>query len=127
MTSIAPILYEGKKIVPLQFLKAVLPQPESLGENYTGETSIGCKIEGIKNGEKVSYFVYNNCNHADAYREVKGQAVAYTTGVPTMIGAMMMLKGLWMKSGVFNVEEFNPDPFMDELKKQGLPWKEEIH
>jgi saccharopine dehydrogenase (NAD+, L-lysine-forming) len=126
MTSITPILYEGKEIVPLQFLKAVLPQPESLGENYTGETSIGCKIEGIKNGKNVSYYIYNNCNHSEAYKEVKGQAVAYTTGVPTMIGAMMMLTGEWMQPGVFNVEEFNPDPFMEQLEKQGLPWHEEI-
>jgi len=126
MTSIVPIMYEGKKIVPLQFLKAVLPQPETLGENYTGETSIGCKIKGIKNGKPVSYYIYNNCNHAQAYGEVQGQAVAYTTGVPTMIGAKMMLTGKWKKAGVYNVEEFNPDPFMEELTKQGLPWNEEI-
>ncbi len=126
MTAIRPIMYEGKEIVPLQFLKAVLPQPETLGENYTGETSIGCKITGIKNGKQVAYYVYNNCNHAEVYKEVKGQAVAYTTGVPTMIGAKMMLTGQWKRAGVYNVEEFNPDPFMEELKVQGLPWKEEI-
>ena len=126
MTSIAPIVYEGKEIVPLQFLKAVLPQPESLGENYTGETSIGCKINGIKEGKPVSYYVYNNCNHAEVYKEVQGQAVAYTTGVPTMIGAMMMLTKEWMKPGVYNVEEFNPGRFMEQLNKQGLPWNEVI-
>lgn len=126
MTSITPINYEGKEIVPLQFLKAVLPQPETLGENYIGETSIGCQIKGVKDGKEQTYYVYNNCNHAEVYKEVQGQAVAYTTGVPTMIGAKMMLTGQWMKPGVFNVEEFNPDPFMDELNKQGLSWNEEI-
>lgn len=126
MTSIAPIIYEGNEIVPLQFLKAVLPQPETLGENYTGETSIGCKIKGLKEGQPVSYYIYNNCNHAEVYKEVQGQAVAYTTGVPTMIGAMMMLTGEWMKPGVYNVEEFNPDPFMEQLTKQGLPWDEVV-
>tara|TARA_B100000809_G_C15135792_1_gene530509 strand:- start:2033 stop:3217 length:1185 start_codon:yes stop_codon:yes gene_type:complete len=125
MTSISPILYEGKKIVPLQFLKAILPAPESLGENYVGETSIGCKIKGVKNGELVEYYIYNNCSHSKAYQEVQGQAVAYTTGVPTVIGAMMMLTGQWMKPGVYNVEEFNPDPFMEQLTKQGLSWHEE--
>lgn len=126
MTSINPIQYEGKEIVPLQFLKAVLPQPETLGENYTGETSIGCQIKGIKEGNEQTYYVYNNCNHSEVYKEVQGQAVAYTTGVPAMIGAKLMLTGEWMKVGVFNVEEFDPDPFMKLLNEQGLPWNEEI-
>ncbi|HRI28877.1 MAG TPA: saccharopine dehydrogenase C-terminal domain-containing protein, partial [Chitinophagales bacterium] len=115
-------------IVPLEFLKAVLPEPSSLGENYTGETSIGCQIKGLdKEGKDLTYFVYNNCSHAEAYREVQAQAVSYTTGVPAMIGAMLMLKGEWMRPGVFNVEEFNPDPFMDLLNKHGLPWHEILH
>lgn len=126
MTSISPINYGGKEIVPLQFLKAVLPKPETLGENYTGETSIGCQIKGVKNGKEQTYYVYNNCNHAEVYDEVKGQAVAYTTGVPAMIGARLMLTDQWMKKGVYNVEEFNPDPFMKLLNEQGLSWHEEI-
>jgi len=126
MTAIEPINYEGKEIVPLQFLKAVLPQPETLGENYTGETSIGCQIKGIKAGQEQTYYVYNNCDHADVFKEVGGQAVAYTTGVPAMIGAKLMLSGEWMKEGVYNVEEFDPDPFMDQLNKHGLPWHEEV-
>jgi saccharopine dehydrogenase (NAD+, L-lysine-forming) len=125
MTSIKPILYQGVEIVPLQFLKAVLPPPETLGENYTGKTSIGCQIRGIdKNGEIKNYFIYNNCDHAETYKEVKGQAVSYTTGVPAMIGAMMVLQGKWSGAGVFNVEEFNPDPFMEMLNVHGLPWRE---
>jgi saccharopine dehydrogenase (NAD+, L-lysine forming) len=92
MTRIDPIMYEGKEIVPLQFLKAVLPEPSSLGENYVGETSIGCQIKGVKDGKDKTYFVWNNCSHAAAWKEVQGQGVAYTTGVPAMIGAKMMLK-----------------------------------
>lgn len=127
MTSIKPILYEGKEIVPLQFLKAVLPEPSSLGENYEGQTSIGCQIQGIKDGVVKTYYVYNNCHHAECFKEVGAQAVSYTTGVPAMIGAKMMLTGEWMKAGVFNVEEFNPDPFMDDLNQYGLPWHETIN
>jgi len=126
MTSIEPINYNGMEIQPLQFLKAVLPEPSSLGENYTGETSIGCQIKGVKDGKEKTYYVYNNCKHQDAYDDVKGQGVAYTTGVPAMIGAKMMLTKEWMKPGVYNVEEFNPDPFMADLNEFGLPWKEEI-
>ena len=106
------------KIVPLQFLKAVLPNPQDLGENYDGETSIGCHIRGIKDGKECSYYVYNNCKHQEAYRETGMQ------GVPAMIGAMMFLKGIWRKPGVWNVEDFDPDPFMEQLNKQGLPWHE---
>ena len=112
------------KIVPLQFLKAVLPNPQDLGENYDGETSIGCRIRGVKDGRERTYYVYNNCSHQAAFRETGMQGVSYTTGVPAMIGAMMFLKGLWRRPGVWNVEEFDPDPFMAELNRQGLPWHE---
>ncbi|MBO4487429.1 MAG: saccharopine dehydrogenase family protein [Bacteroidaceae bacterium] len=115
------------KIVPLQFLKAVLPNPQELGRNYDGETSIGCRIRGIGNdGKEHTYYVYNNCSHQAAYEETGMQGVSYTTGVPACIGARMFALGLWNKPGVHNVEEFDPDPFMDELNKQGLPWHE-IH
>ncbi len=126
MTSIKPIDYNGSQIAPLEFLKAVLPEPSSLGENYSGETSIGCQIKGVKGGQEKTYYIYNNCSHQAAYDEVKGQGVAYTTGVPAMIGAKMMIEGQWMKPGVFNVEEMDPDPFMEDLKVYGLPWNE-IH
>ena len=112
------------KIVPLQFLKAVLPNPQDLGENYEGETSIGCRIRGIKDGQEHTYYVYNNCKHQEAYKETGMQGVSYTTGVPAMIGAMMFVKGIWKKPGVWNVEDFDPDPFMEQLNKQGLPWHE---
>lgn len=124
MSRIDPIMYKGVEIVPIQFLKEVLPNPGDLGENYKGETSIGCRIKGIKNGKEKTYYIYNNCSHEVAFKETGTQAVSYTTGVPAMIGAMMFLKGLWKKPGVFNVEEFNPDPFMEQLNKQGLPWHE---
>jgi len=102
----------------------VLPNPGDLGENYTGETSIGCRIRGIKNGKERTYYVYNNCSHQAAYEETGMQAVSYTTGVPAMIGAMMFMQGLWKNPGVYNVEEFDPDPFMAALNEQGLPWHE---
>jgi saccharopine dehydrogenase (NAD+, L-lysine-forming) len=114
------------KIVPLQFLKAVLPNPQDLGENYEGETSIGCRIRGLKDGKEHTYYIYNNCSHRAAYEETGMQGVSYTTGVPAMIGAMMFCKGLWRKPGVFNVEEFDPDPFLEQLNKQGLPWEEQF-
>lgn len=124
MASIEPVMYEGKEIVPIQFLKAVLPNPGDLGENYTGETSIGCRIRGLKDGKEKTYYIYNNCSHEVAFKETGAQGVSYTTGVPAMVGAMMYLKGLWKGNGVYNVEEFNPDPFLDEVAKQGLPWVE---
>ena len=125
MARIDEIDYNGVKIVPLQFLKAVLPNPQDLGENYDGETSIGCRISGTdKVGKPLTYYIYNNCSHQAAYRETGMQAVSYTTGVPAMTGAMMFLKGLWVKPGVHNVEEFDPDPFLDVLNRQGLPWHE---
>lgn len=125
MARIDPIMYNGVEIVPIQFLKAVLPNPGDLGKNYTGETSIGCRIRGIgKDGKELTYYVYNNCSHHAAYLETGAQGVSYTTGVPAMIGAMMFLTGKWKKPGVYNVEEFDPDPFMDALNKWGLPWTE---
>lgn len=114
------------KIVPLQFLKAVLPNPKELGENYDGETSIGCRIRGIgHDGEEHTYYVYNNCSHQAAYQETGMQGVSYTTGVPAMIGAMLILTGEWCRPGVHNVEEFDPDTFMHHLNVHGLPWHEE--
>lgn len=122
MTSIEPVMFEGRPIVPIQFLKALLPDPESLAENYTGKTSIGCIIEGVKDGQRRKSFIYNVCDHAESYREVKAQAVSYTTGVPAMVGAMMMLTKQWQRPGVHNVEELPPQPFLDALAKHGLPW-----
>jgi len=124
MARIDPVMFEGKEIVPLQFLKAVLPNPGNLGQNYKGWTSIGCRIRGVKDGKERTYYVYNNCSHETAFQETGTQAISYTTGVPAMIGAMMYLKGLWKKPGVFNVEEFDPDPFMEQLNIRGLPWTE---
>lgn len=124
MTSIEPIDFEGKKIVPLQFLKAVLPDPASLGPRTKGKTNIGCIFQGVKNGRPLRYYLYNVCDHQECYREVGSQAISYTTGVPAMIGAMMVMTGKWKKPGVFNVEEFDPDPFMDGLNRFGLPWHE---
>ena len=127
MARIDEVEYNGMKIVPLQFLKAVLPNPQDLGSNYHGETSIGCRISGLdKEGKPLTYYIYNNCSHEAAYRETGMQAVSYTTGVPAMAGAMMLLTGKWLKPGVHNVEEFDPDPFLDVIAKQGLPWHEII-
>jgi len=124
MTSIDPIMYEGREIIPLQFLKAVLPDPASLGPRTVGKTNIGCIFRGIKDGSEKAYYLYNICDHQECYKEVGSQAISYTTGVPAMIGAMMVLKGLWKKPGVYNVEEFDPDPFMEKLNECGLPWQE---
>ena len=123
MTRIDPVDYENMKIVPLKFLKSLLPDPASLGVNYTGKTVIGNIISGVKNGRARSVYIYNICDHAEAFKEVGAQAVSYTTGVPAMIGAMLVLQKKWKGAGVFNVEEFDPDPFMDLLNKHGLPWK----
>jgi saccharopine dehydrogenase (NAD+, L-lysine-forming) len=122
LTSIVPVMVEGRKIVPLRFLKAVLPEPASLGAHYKGKTNIGCMIEGVKNGKKRKIYIYNVCDHAKSWKEVKAQAISYTTGVPAAIGAKMMVTGAWCDAGVFNVEQFNPDPFMEELSLRGLPW-----
>lgn len=124
MASIEPVSYEGKEIVPLQFLKAVLPDPGELGENYEGETSIGCRVSGVKDGEERTYYIWNNCSHKAAYDETGAQGVSYTTGVPAMTGAYMMLTGEWSGTGVFNVEEFDSDPFLEKLGESGLPWHE---
>ncbi len=123
MTRIDPVDYEGHKIIPLQFLKAVLPDPGSLGVTYKGKTCIGCIFDGVKDGRRRQLMIYNVCDHAECYREVGAQAVSYTTGVPAMIGAKMMLEGKWKGAGVFNMEQFDPDPFMEDLNRYGLPWK----
>ncbi|MEN0038990.1 MAG: saccharopine dehydrogenase family protein [Cellvibrio sp.] len=123
MTGIEPIMFEGREIVPLQFLKALLPDPASLGPLTKGKTCIGCFAQGVKDGKPVAMFVYNVCDHQECYREVKSQAISYTTGVPAMIGAKMILEGKWKKPGVWNMEQYDPDPFMDDLNKYGLPWQ----
>ncbi len=127
MARIDPVMYNGVEIVPIQFLKAVLPDPKSLGENYTGLTSIGCRISGVKDGEKKTYYIYNNCDHEAAYKETGTQAVSYTTGVPAALGAAMFVRGLWQGPGVLNVEQLDPDPFMAEIGEQGLPWVEKFN
>ena len=123
MTSIEPVTYNGQEIIPLQFLKTLLPDPASLGPRTKGKTNIGCIFIGKKDGKEKKLYIYNTCDHQECYKEVGSQAVAYTTGVPAMIGAMLVMNGTWRKPGVFNVEEFDPDPFMDALNKWGLPWK----
>lgn len=127
MTSIEPIMFEGREIIPLQFLKAVLPDPASLGPRTVGKTNIGCIFQGIKDGKPQTYYVYNVCDHQECYREVGSQAVSYTTGVPAMIGAMMIMTGKWNTPGVHNIEEFDPDPFMEALNQYGLPWIENFN
>ncbi len=124
MTRIDPVDFKGQKIIPLEFLKALLPEPGALGKNYTGKTCIGCQITGIKDGLPKTYFIYNVCDHAECFKEVKAQAVSYTTGVPVMLGGAMLLSGKWKGAGVFNMEEFDPDPFMAEIGKWGLPFHE---
>jgi saccharopine dehydrogenase (NAD+, L-lysine forming) len=126
MSRIDTVMYEGKEIVPLKFLKAVLPDPGSLGDNYVGETSIGCRIRGLKNGKEQTYYIWNNCSHKASFDETGAQGVSYTTGVPAALGAEMMLTGEWSGAGVFNVEEFNPDPFLALLGDRGLPWQEVV-
>ena len=123
MLSTVPIVYEGREIVPIQFLKALLPDPASLGPRTHGKTNIGCIFTGKKDGREKTAYIYNICDHQECYREVGSQAISYTTGVPAMIGAKMLLTGKWKKSGVYTAEEFDPDPFMEELNKCGLPWK----
>lgn len=127
MTSIEPIMFEGKEIIPLQFLKAVLPDPASLGPRTKGKTNIGCIYQGIKDGKPVNYYVYNVCDHEACYKEVGSQAVSYTTGVPAMISAMLVVNGTWNKPGVHNVEELDPDAFMEALNQWGLPWVEDFN
>jgi saccharopine dehydrogenase (NAD+, L-lysine-forming) len=124
MTRVDEVEFEGKKIVPIRFLKALLPDPASLAPNYTGKTAIGCVFDGIKNGKRKKIFIYNICDHAECYKEVKAQAVSYTAGVPPVIGAMMIIQGKWKGQGVFNVEQLEPEPFMEMLNKHGLPWQQ---
>ncbi|WP_319412985.1 saccharopine dehydrogenase family protein [uncultured Cohaesibacter sp.] len=125
MTRIDPVIYEGKEIIPLQFLKAVLPNPGDLGKTTKGKTCIGNIMTGEKDGQKKTVYVYNICDHEECFAEVGSQAISYTTGVPAMIGAALMLTGAWSAKGVFNMEQMDPDPFMDMLNKHGLPW--EVH
>ena len=127
MTRIDPVAFNGVEIVPIQFLKALLPDPASLGPRTKGKTNIGCIFHGKKDGKDVDYYLYNVCDHQECYREVGSQAISYTTGVPAMIGAKMFLQGNWRKPGVYTCEEFDPDPFMAELPKQGLPWQENFN
>jgi saccharopine dehydrogenase (NAD+, L-lysine-forming) len=123
MTSIEPVMYEGREIVPLQFLKAVLPDPGDLGKTTSGKTCIGNIVTGTQDGAARSVYLYNICDHEACFAEVGSQAVSYTTGVPAMIGAALMLDGTWRKPGVFNLEQLDPDPFMQMLKENGLPWQ----
>ena len=122
MTRIDPVMYKGQPVVPMEFLKCLLPDPSSLAAGYTGKTSIGCIVEGIKDGKPRKIFIYNICDHAECYKEVHAQAVSYTTGVPAMVGAMMMMTGSWNQKGVVHMEQLNPDPFLEKLGQHGLPW-----
>jgi saccharopine dehydrogenase (NAD+, L-lysine-forming) len=123
MTSIESINFDGKEIVPLQFLKAILPDPATLGERTKGQTNIGIYATGLKGGVEKTYYIYNVADHEEAYRDTKANGVSFTTGVPAMIGAKLVLEGKWSGTGVKNMEEFDPDPFMKELNLRGLPWK----
>ena len=122
MLSTTPIQYNGQEIVPIQFLKALLPDPASLGPRTKGKTNIGCIFTGLKDGKEKTYYIYNVCDHQECYHEVGSQAISYTTGVPAMIGTALVMDKVWKKPGVFNVEEFDPDPYMDMLNRYGLPW-----
>ena len=122
MTRIDPVLFQGKEIIPIQFLKSVLPEPASLGPLTRGRTCIGCLIKGVQGGKEKQIYIYNICSHEEAFNEVGSQAISYTTGVPAMIGAKMMLEKKWHRAGVWNMEELDPDPFMDDLNRHGLPW-----
>ncbi|MBN2686416.1 MAG: saccharopine dehydrogenase family protein [Pontiellaceae bacterium] len=123
MTRIDEVEFQGQKIVPLQFLRALLPDPASLGPRTKGKTWIGCQVTGLKDGQEKTVVIYNTCDHQECYKEVQSQAISYTTGVPAMIGAKMILEKKWSGTGVFNMEQMNPDPFMDDLNQYGLPWK----
>jgi len=123
MTGIDPIDYNGQQIVPIQFLAKLLPDPSTLGPRTQGKTCIGVVAQGIKDGEKKTVYCYQICDHQDCYQEVQSQAISYTTGVPAMIGAKMLLEKHWLQPGVFNIEQFDPDPFMEDMNRYGLPWK----
>lgn len=122
ITRIDPVDYNGTPVIPIEFLRRLLPDPASLAKGYTGKTSIGTLIEGIKDGKPKKVFIYNVCDHAECNKEVGAQAVSYTTGVPAMIGAMMMMTKTWHQPGVWNMEQNNPIPFMEKLNIHGLPW-----
>lgn len=123
MLGIEPVEHKGMKIVPMEFLKTLLPDPATLGSRTTGKTNIGCVIEGIKDGKGKKVYIYNICDHQECYKETGANGVSYTTGVPAMIGSKLVLNGIWSGEGVFNMEEFDAKPFMDELMQQGLPWE----
>ena len=123
MTGIEPVDFGGQKIVPVQFLKALLPDPSTLGPRTKGKTCIGCLATGIKDGEQITVYLYNICDHQVCYEEVLSQAISYTTGVPAMIGAKMILEDKWRKPGVWNMEQMDPDPFMADMNSYGLPWR----
>ena len=123
MLSTTPVQFNGQEIVPIQFLKELLPDPATLGPRTVGKTNIGCIFTGIKDGKERSIYIYNVCDHQECYKEVGSQAISYTTGVPAMIGAMLVVTGQWKKPGVFNTEEFDPDPYMEALNRFGLPWQ----
>jgi saccharopine dehydrogenase (NAD+, L-lysine-forming) len=122
MLGIVPVEHQGRKIIPIQFLKTLLPDPSSLGPRTKGKTNIGCLVEGTKGGKKRRIYIYNVCDHQECYREVKSQAISYTTGVPAAVGAIMMASGAWLKPGVWNMEQLDPEPFLAELARRGLPW-----
>lgn len=122
MTGIEPVEFNGQQIVPIQFLKSLLPDPSTLGPRTVGKTCIGCVVRGIKDGKEKTVYVYNICDHQACYAEVQSQAISYTTGVPAMIGAKMIMQDTWTKPGVWNMEQLDPDPFMDDMNKYGLPW-----
>jgi saccharopine dehydrogenase (NAD+, L-lysine-forming) len=123
MTRIDPVTYNGVEIIPIQFLKALLPDPASLGPRTKGKTCIGCVVKGVKDGTSKTIFVYQICDHQECYAEVGSQAISYTTGVPAVIAARLMVEGTWKRAGVVNMEQLDPDPFMDGLNRHGLPWK----
>ena len=127
MLSTSPVMFEGREIVPIQFLKALLPDPASLGPRTVGKTNIGCIFTGVKDGKEKTIYIYNVCDHQECYKELGSQAISYTTGVPAMIGAALVVNGAWKKPGVFNLEEMDPDPFMEMLNQYGLPWVADEH
>ncbi len=122
-----PVMFKGVEIIPIQFLKALLPDPATLGPRTVGKTNIGCICVGKKDGKPVRYYIYNVCDHQESYKETGSQAISYTTGTPAMCGAMMILTGKWTKAGARTCDEFDPDPFIDALNKYGLPTRESFN
>jgi saccharopine dehydrogenase (NAD+, L-lysine-forming) len=123
MTSIEPVLHHGHPVVPIEFLKTLLPDPASLGPDTVGKTCIGCLVHGVKDGKELTRFIYNLCDHQACYRELKSQAISYTAGVPPVVGAKQLISGAWLQPGVWNLEQLDPDPFMEDLPVYGLPWQ----